>query len=246
MPTLTYSVVVPIHNESAHISTLIPQMTDTVAHALGGPQEIWMVENGSTDTTVSEAQAMAELLRSTGWMAHVIELTKANYGAAMREGFRQANGDWVINFDIDYFSGPFVRGLEDSEADVVIASKRAPGSNDRRSHLRRLATWGFNLTLRTLLRSKITDTHGIKAFRRQVLSEVEPLTNSTFDLFDTELVLRAERMGFQIDEVPIVVEERRAASNSLLKRVPRTLAGVLSIKMQFTRERSGVSARLGS
>lgn len=246
MSTLTYSVVVPMHNESDHIATLIPQMTDTIAHALGGPQEIWMVENGSTDSTASEARTMAQLLRSAGWTAHVIELAEPNYGAAMREGFRQANGDWVINFDIDYFSGGFVGDLKTATADVVIASKRAPGSDDQRSMLRKLATWFFNLILRLLLGSNISDTHGIKAFRREVLVEVEPLTLSAFDLFDTELVLRAERMGFQITEVPIVVEERRPATNSLLKRVPRTLAGVFSLRMQFARERSGVSARLGS
>jgi len=241
MPTSTYSLVVPIHNEEEHISTLIPLMTDDVAHAVGGPQEIWMIENGSTDATAAVANDMAHVLRAAGWKAHVVELQEPNYGAAMREGFRRATGDWVVNFDIDYFSGPFVGGLASAEADVVIASKRAPGSDDQRNALRRLATFAFNLILRTLLGSRISDTHGIKAFRNDLLAQVEPLTHSSFDLFDTELVLRAERLRYRISEVPIVVEERREASNSLLKRIPRTLAGVFRLRMAFARDRAGVS-----
>lgn len=233
---MTYSLVVPMHNEAQHISTLIPLMTDEVAHAVGGPQEIWMIENGSTDATAAVANDMAQILRAAGWKAHVIELEEPNYGAAMREGFRRASGDWVINFDIDYFSGTFVGDLASTGADVVIASKRAPGSDDRRNTIRKMATFVFNLMLRTLLGSRISDTHGIKAFRNEVLARVEPMTHSSFDLFDTELVLRAERLRYTISEVPIVVEERREASNSLLKRIPRTLAGVFRLRMSFARE----------
>src|SRR5690606_41436294 len=49
------------------------------------------------------------------------------------------------------------------------------------------------------------------------------------DLFDTELVLRAERKGYRIVEVPVNVEETRPV-RSILKRVPRTLRGLLRIR----------------
>ena len=42
---------------------------------------------------------------------------------------------------------------EHSEADIVIASKRVMGSEDRRSILRRLGTFGFNRILRLLFDS---------------------------------------------------------------------------------------------
>lgn len=233
---MNYSVVVPIHNEAAHIQTLIPEMTDEVAHHAGGPQEILLVENGSTDDTLGEAARMVATLNAAGWVARVISIDGANYGAAMRQGFEKATGEWIVNFDIDYFSGPFVGNLINEQADVVIASKRAPGSIDRRSLLRKSATYVFNFILRTLLGSALSDTHGIKAFRREALHVVQPLTVSTHDLFDTELVLRAERLGYSISEVPIEVRERRAANNSLLKRIPRTLRGVVRLRIMFARE----------
>ena len=39
-------------------------------------------------------------------------------------------------------------------------------------------------------------------------------------------MLRAERDGFRIAELPVVVEEQRDARSSYLKRVPRTLLGL--------------------
>ena len=42
-------------------------------------------------------------------------------GASMRAGFLAASAEWVANFDIDYFSGPFLTTVlsEHSEADIV-------------------------------------------------------------------------------------------------------------------------------
>jgi hypothetical protein len=49
-------------------------------------------------------------------------------------------------------------------------------------------------------------------------------------LFDTELVVRAERAGYSIVEVPVVVEEMRHAKSSLIRRAPRTIAGLIRIR----------------
>jgi hypothetical protein len=74
---------------------------------------------------------------------------------------------------------------------------------------------------------------------RSVVEAVVPFVTSTKDLFDTELVLRAEREGFQIAELPVTVEEQRDARSSFLKRVPRTLLGLLRIRIAMWREGRG-------
>ncbi len=112
----------------------------------------------------------------------------------------------------------------------MLASKRAPGSEDRRTRFRRFATWGFNLLLRGLFRSAVSDTHGMKALRREVVKDIAPAVVSTTDLFDTELVLRAERAGYAIVEIPVTVEEQRASKSQLWRRVPRTLRGLWRIR----------------
>ena len=107
---------------------------------------------------------------------------------------------------------------------------------DRRSLLRRMGTLVFNTILRLLFGSSVSDTHGKKLVRREVVDSVLPLVVSTKDLFDTELVLRAERDGFRIAELPVIVEEQRDARSSYLKRVPRTLWGLARIRYRMWRE----------
>lgn len=220
------SIVVPVYNEAGFVGEALPRLVEEL-EAVGTPYRVIIVENGSTDATADKAGEIAGDLP-----VEVISLPEPNYGAAMREGFLAADGDWVINFDIDYFSGEFVRTVLDQpgHVDLVIASKRDPGSDDRRPVIRRLATRVFNLLLRTILGSEVTDTHGMKGFRAGLVDDLAPKVISTQDLFDTELVIRAERAGYEIVEVPVRVEEIRSARSSLVKRAPRTVIGLLKIR----------------
>lgn len=231
-PTVT--VVVPIHNEAGYLPGALDALLDEVRNA-GVAFEVILAENGSTDATAQVARDLALLHHEV----RVLELPRPDYGAAMRAGFRSATGEWVVNFDIDYFSGDFLKtglGLSDV-ADLVLASKRVPGADDRRPLLRRVGTLVFNVLLLALFRSRVSDTHGMKMVRRSVVETVSPLVASTLDLFDTELVIRAERAGYRIKEVPAVVEELRDTRSSFLARVPRTIAGLVRIRWRLWRDR---------
>ncbi|MBU1226254.1 MAG: glycosyltransferase family 2 protein [Actinobacteria bacterium] len=233
MPRPTVTIVIPIHNEAGFLVGAVERLTAELA-AVDADCDIILAENGSTDGTAGLA---ADLAARRGDLT-LIRLPDPDYGAAMRSGFRAAGGEWAVNFDIDYFSGEFLQqalGLA-AGADIVLASKRATGSDDRRSRFRRMGTMVFNRILRWLFRSSVSDTHGMKLIRREVITSVLPLVTSTKDLFDTELVLRAERDGFRIAELPVVVEEQRDARSSYLKRVPRTLRGLVGIRFRMWQE----------
>ncbi|MDH3498774.1 MAG: glycosyltransferase [Acidimicrobiia bacterium] len=229
-------IVIPIHNEGDFLLGAIDLIAAQLS-SVPASLSLHLVENGSTDDTAAVVDAISA---EHDWIfAH--HLAEANYGGAMRVGFTRATdagAEWVVNFDIDYFSGAFIQDLIGSvqRADIVIASKRAPGSDDRRSILRRVATFVFNLILRAALGSGVSDTHGIKAFRREVIDKLADAVEHNEDLFDTELVLRAERTGYVIREVPIVVEELRETRSSLLRRVPRTLWGIATLRRSLARE----------
>lgn len=79
----------------------------------------------------------------------------------------------------------------------------------------------------------------MKLVRKTVVDVIAPDVISTTDLFDTELVVRAERAGFRIAELPASVEELREAKSSLVKRVPRTLKGVWKIRKELRRSVPG-------
>jgi hypothetical protein len=97
--------------------------------------------------------------------------------------------------------------------------------------LRRLVTRGFGTVLHLGFGLGVSDTHGMKAMRR---ADVEPLAAECrfgVDLFDTELILRAERAGLTVAELPAHVEERRPARTSIWARVPRALWGLVRLRV---------------
>ncbi|MDA2978604.1 MAG: glycosyltransferase family 2 protein [Actinomycetota bacterium] len=233
-PQRSITIVIPVHNEASFLPGALPQLFEEMAKVAGADISVLIVENGSADGTGDLVRAAMETISNLD----IIELPDPNYGAAMRQGFLASTSEWVVNFDIDYFSGAFLSqalALVD-EADIVLASKRAEGSDDQRGFVRRFATWTFNQVLRFALGSSVSDTHGMKLVRREVVDQIVPKVISTVDLFDTELVVRAEKAGFRIAELPASVVELREAKSNLLKRVPRTLKGVWRIRAALRSE----------
>ncbi len=226
-PQPSVTVVVPVHNEAGYIEHALPRLIAELEQ-VDAEVVVLVAENGSTDGTPDLVEAMMALYP----VVQLLQLPEPNYGAAIRAGFASASSDWVVVFDIDYFSGSFLAAAlaERDRSDIVVGSKRAPGSDDRRPLLRRSATWTLNFLLRMLLGLRASDTHGMKAIRRTVVEQVIDDVVSTKDLFDTELVLRAERAGFRVVELPVVVEEERESKTKIWQRIPRTLLGIWKIR----------------
>jgi glycosyltransferase involved in cell wall biosynthesis len=234
-PSVT--VVIPVHNEADFMPPALARLFEEL-DGVDADFSVILAENGSTDGTGE----LAEQIATDEPRLKVLRLPQPNYGAAMRAGFASASSDWVVNFDIDYFSADFLKAALAlaADADVVLASKRAKGAEDTRSLLRRMGTLGFNLLLKLLFRSSVSDTHGMKMVRGSIARDLTPKVISNLDLFDTELVIRAERAGARIREVPARVEELRDTRSSFLSRVPRTLQGLWRIRRALTRERRAV------
>jgi glycosyltransferase involved in cell wall biosynthesis len=202
--------------------------------------DVVIVENGSTDGT----DAIADSLSTSFPEVRVEHRADADYGRALRAGLLSARGEIVVNFDTDFFDLEFLdaavaRVSEPNGPTIVVGSKRGEGAHDSRAPLRKLATAVFSTVLRVAFGLHVSDTHGIKAMRR---AGVEPFARAcTFgqDLFDTELILRVERAGLQTAEIPVGVEELRPARTSIARRVPRTLLGLVKLRIALFRDRHG-------
>jgi hypothetical protein len=119
--------------------------------------------------------------------------------------------------------------LRAGEAAMVIGSKAMRGANDTRPLRRRIATRAYNGLLRIAVGFRGTDTHGLKAFARAPLMPVVDACVVEFDVFASELVVRAHREGLRVLEIPVQVHEKRAPSIRLLHRVPRVLRHVVRL-----------------
>lgn len=232
------SVVMPAYNEADILEDSVGEVVDGLS-ARGLGFEVVVVENGSTDDTLALARKLAKQYPEV----RAETLPEADYGAALRHGLLHARGDVVVNFDADYYDLDFLDtavelvSAPDGPA-VVVGSKRAPGANDTRALPRRLITAVFSTVLRVLFGLRVSDTHGMKALRREAVEPMARACRFGRDLFDTELVLRVERAGLRTGEIPVVVEERRPARSSILRRVPRTLLGLVRLRIALWRART--------
>ena len=155
------SVVMPAFNEA---SILGQTMNDVVTglRERGGSFEIIVVENGSTDATLSIARDLARIYPEL----RVESLRKADYGEALRHGLLQAKAPVVVNFDCDYYDIDFltraVAAVRPADGPaVVVGSKRGEGADDQRALPRRLVTFVFTTILRFGFGLQVSDTHGM-------------------------------------------------------------------------------------
>jgi glycosyltransferase involved in cell wall biosynthesis len=225
--SIAISVVMPAYNEA----TIIERSLDELLAGMRSRRdafEIVVVENGSTDDTRKRANTVA----ASNPEVRVFHRELADYGNALRQGLLEARGEIVVNFDCDYYDLGFVaRAIErirdpERPATIVVGSKRAPGADDRRRWSRRMVTATFSTMLRVGFGLTVSDTHGMKALVREPLLPVVARCRYGRDLFDTELILRAERVGLVLAEIPVDVEELRPARSSIARRIPRTLSGL--------------------
>jgi hypothetical protein len=87
----------------------------------------------------------------------------------------------------------------------------------------------YNGLLRVTLGFRGTDTHGLKAFRRTALLDTVRSCLVDKDVFASEFVIRAERGGIRIKEIPVRVIEKRPPSINLFKRVPNVVKQVAKL-----------------
>jgi glycosyltransferase involved in cell wall biosynthesis len=229
------SIVIPVYNEEGILREAVTELLvglDSVRAALDQPNltfEIIIAENGSRDSTVE----LAEHLAAEMPQVRTFSLGEPNYGKALRRGILEARGTWVICEEIDLCDSDFHRRalehLRHGDADMVVGSKAMKGASDHRPLMRRAATRVLNGMLRVALDFRGTDTHGLKAFRRDTLLPIVEQCVIDRDLFASEFVIRAGRAGLRVLEIPIRLDEKRPPAINLVKRVPRVLQGMAKL-----------------
>jgi hypothetical protein len=173
---------------------------------------------------------MAHKLAERFAQVKVLSAGEPNYGRALRNGILAARGEYVLCDEIDLCDTDFharaLTLLEARDADLVVGSKSMHGSSDERPVFRRAGTVVLNGLLRLTLGFKGTDTHGLKAFRRDALVPFAQACLVEKDIFASELVIRAERGKVPIREIPVRVLEKRPPSVGLVRRIPNVLKNV--------------------
>ena len=207
LPALKLSIVIPAYNEAGTIHLILDKVREVILpDAI--EKEVIVVNDCSTDRTEEAIQQYQQQHPAfqLGCLKHDVNMGK---GAAIRNGIRQASGDWVIIQDADLEYNPeeytiLLKPLLLGRADVVYGSRFMGGRPHRilfywhsigNRFLTRLSNMFTNLNL--------TDMETCyKMFRREIIQAI-PLRENRFG-FEPEVTAKIARIpGIRIYEVGI-------------------------------------------
>lgn len=210
-PAPRLSVVIPFYNESANIPQLLSELR-TAVDAIGVPTEVIVIDDGSSDSTLTVLREIAQ-----SWaILRVIALARnGGQAIALWRGFEQVRSPWIATLDGDGQNPPHelinlwkLRGA----ADMLVGARQG-----RQDHLgRKIMSRIANGVRRTLLRDGVSDSGcALRLFRREVLGSLPP-----FRTLYSFIPACAVSGGWRVQEIPVEHRPRKAGiSNYTFKKM---------------------------
>ena len=203
----TLSVVIPAWNEEDGITEIMERVLDArkELNEVGiDDLELIVVDDGSSDHT-------SDLIRSQPDARLIQHTRNSGYGAALKTGWAEANGEWIGFLDADGTYPPehfpqLCRYALEYDADIVIGSRMA-GAESGMPRIRKLGNVIFADLVSLVSVQKITDSaSGMRVFKRSILPRIYPLP----DGLNLTPVMSTRALHEQLNmiEVPIPYSER--------------------------------------
>lgn len=200
------SIILPARNEELLMKETLTNIVNYLVKKEIYDYEILVVINGTNDKTttiVSEnifKNRKIKILRS-----------QAGYGKALKAGFKNAKGKYIIVFNVDFYDLKLIDliNVDLYGKDFIIGSKMTNWSVDKRPYIRRMISRLFNYYLKIVYNFEGSDTHGIKIMKNGVVKNIFPKCKTDSGIFDTEFVLRSQYAGYKFADFPVVIEEIR-------------------------------------
>lgn len=213
--------VLPAYNEERSLPALLERYVALAAalETRGTPLRVLVVDDGSTDGTIAAARSFEGRLA----LEVVPHGVNRNLGAALRTGLtaalaRAADGDAISTMDADNTHDPSILpGMWDlmdrEEADIVIASRYAPGGEEiGLTKLRQVLSRGasFMMTVVAPVRGARDYTCGFRLYRVSTLRRAqeiwgEKLIEEAGFTCMAEVLLKLGRGGAKVAEAPLVL-----------------------------------------
>src|SRR5438876_5543878 len=191
------SVIFPAFNEEANIRAVVEDACRIIPK-FAPVFEIIVVDDGSEDRTGEICDDLALEFSDVRVVHHA---TNRGYGAALKSGIEQARYDVIFFTDSD---GQFdlrevATLLEQTDAYDIVAGYRARRHDPPH---RLLFAWGWNILVRSVLRTKIRDIDcAFKAFKRHVFDSVQ--IHSAGAMVNAEIFAQASAFGMTVKELPV-------------------------------------------
>lgn len=226
------SLIVPMYNEREIIADTVRALTAYLGERFED-WELLLVDDGSTDGSKEAAEALgAERVR-------VLRYEKnRGKGCAVRTGMLAACGDLRMFIDADLAYGTTVIGAavdalqQHPEADILIGSRvKHPEGYGEYTRLRKFASKAYIRVLNLTGGLKQSDSQcGCKLFRAKAAEDIFPRMECDGFAFDFEAILWAQKLGYQIEELPVKIINHRLSKVRVVHDAVQMLGELRRIK----------------
>jgi len=184
------SFVMAGYNEQSNVRQAVKTVADALDEAFD-KYEIILVDDGSTDRTLSLMRSCAEEDRHIRVIENGVNL---NYGSSVLRGMKAAKLDWVVYdaFDLEMEPHEFVRRFRDMDKtlDVMVFDRETYEAVAWRKFASLLNKLLLHVFFPLLMRGTPTLNH-TQLFRRSRLEAIMPLSRSPI-FFSAEMIFRAK------------------------------------------------------
>jgi len=220
------SVVIPVFNEELTIGDIIARTRSTL-EKLDLPYEVLVIDDGSADRSAEISQANE---------AHVLRGVHQGKGHALRLGFERAKGNVIVTLDSDGSHQPeeipmVLECMKENKVDFVIGSRFFSNqiNNAKIPKVNRIGNRMFNNLIRFLTGMKVSDSQsGFRVIRSSILRRME-LNSKGYEV-ESEMLVKALKMGAKVMEIPVSFEQRTVGTSRLdpLKDGTRILYSIIA------------------
>ena len=241
MERLSINLLYPVLNERLRLERGIEESIKYLKENIENPYHLTILDNGSDDETPQIAKALEEKYEEVTY----VRIEERGVGVAFRKGIEENTSDIVGYMDIDlstdlkYLKKTIEMFESDSELEYVNGSRFSKESDTTgRKWYRTITSRGLLILLKSVFHMKATDAvcgfTWVRSKTAQILTAECSKEKGWF--YTIEFLLRAERKGMKIYDMPVEWQEDYNTTVKIWKTIKNYLVQIVRLKKAFMEE----------
>lgn len=229
------NIVFPVLNEERRIEKGIRRTERFLQRHREIDAVVTIADNGSTDRTLEITRRLAAEYSNIRY----ISLRERGFGLAFREAVKQNDCEIIgyvdvdLSTDIRYLKQVLAAFEKHEDIDVIKGNRLSKKSRvNGRKMSRNITSVGLDMLIKLTFGVHVSDTmEGFQFFRKKCVDELLKIAGQDNGWFYcAELLIRGEKMGYRIAELPVVWNDDYDTKVDVIKLILNYLQRIASLK----------------
>lgn len=241
MSGLSINLLFPVLNERLRLENGIERTMEYLRENIKIPYQLTILDNGSDDETPEIGMALAQKYEEVTY----VRVGERGVGVAFRKGIELNTCSLVGYMDIDLstdlkYLGKTIKMFQKYPKLQYVNGSRFSKKSDTkgRKWYRKVTSMGLVILLKTIFQMKATDAVcGFTWLRKEAAEElVQECSKDNGWFYTIEFLLRAERKGMKIYDMPVEWQEDYNTTVKIWKTIKNYLVRIYKLKKAFILE----------